>query len=974
VTTDRWQRVKRLFEAAVDKPEAERPTFLATAVAGDEALRQEVEALLAADDAATGLLERWPLASESLIAELQNAFGQIRTDAPSSPGVIVGNRLGNYAVIAPLGAGGMGEVYRARDPRLGRDVAIKILPRAFTTDPERLARFEREARVLASLNHPHIAAIYGIEETGTAPALVLELVDGPTLAERIKGGRLTIDEALTMGRQIADALAAAHDKGIVHRDLKPANVKLTSSGAVKVLDFGLAKALVGDGAGSDVTESPTVATAATRAGVIAGTVGYMSPEQARGKPVDRRTDIWAFGCVLYEMLTGRLAFSRETASDTIAAILEREPDWRALPSGTPSSILRLLERCLDKDAGRRLRDIGDARIELDDALADRRRPDRAAARTAAWWLAGIAAVVIVGVGLYAWRAVAGREPGKITEPRVGPSQWVQLTRLADPVSQPALSSDGRMLTFVRGAGTFATGGDIFIKMLPDGEAVQLTHDGSMKDSPVFSPDSSQIAYTQVISNAQYDTWMVSINGGQPHLWLPNVSGLVWLDHRRILFSEIKNGDIHMAIVTAEESRAGERDVYVPAGDRDMAHRSYPSPDRKWAIVAEMTRGVWQPCRVVPMDGSAPGRQVGPPSAECLSAAWSSDGNWMYVSSAAGGAFHIWRQHFPDGSPEQVTSGPTEEEGIAMAPDGKSFITAVGLRESAVWLHDASGERPVSGEGYACDPRFTADGRKLLYRILKGVSPYDPGELRIFDLQSGRTEVALPGLDIIGWPGRAYDVSVDGGQVVVATRDGKGRPRLWLAPLDHRTPPQQIPNVDGSQPFFASGGEVVFWRTDGASAFAYRVHQDGTGLQKVTEAPLASLAGVSFDGTWLLARSPGTAGPSIVALPLRGGSLVPFASGDASEGLVKWSADRRSIFISVVPTLSPGAGASYAIPLGLGRVFPPVPSGGFASAAAIGKLPGARMIASTDVAPGPTIDVYAYVRQTVQRNLYRIPTP
>ena len=283
----------------------------------------------------------------------------------------------------------MGEVYRAHDRRLGRDVALKMLPAAFRSDPDRLARFEREARALAALNHPNIATIYGLEEHDGIHALVLELIDGQTLAEIIDGvvqtrQRMPITEAIGIARQIADALDLAHERGIVHRDLKPANIKVTVSGLVKVLDFGLAKAMdsaaSADTSAADLSRSPTTAAAATQPGVILGTAAYMSPEQARGKPVDKRTDVWAFGCVLYEMLTGRTAFPGETLSDTIVAILERSPDWSALPNGMPPLVSRLLRRCLEKDVRRRLRDIGDARFDLDDtsAAADVaiRRPGR----------------------------------------------------------------------------------------------------------------------------------------------------------------------------------------------------------------------------------------------------------------------------------------------------------------------------------------------------------------------------------------------------------------------------------------------------------------------------------------------------------------------------------------------------------------------------------------------------------------------
>ena len=284
-----------------------------------------------------------------------------------------GIRLGAYEVSALIGAGGMGEVYRAHDTTLNRGVALKVLPELFAADPDRLARFRREAQTLASLNHPHIAAIYGFESsTGvsgfnrTLHALVLELVEGPTLADRLIHGRLSLDEALLVARQITEALEAAHDKGIVHRDLKPANIKITPQGVVKVLDFGLAKATSGDGSVPDLTQSPTVT--GTRAGVILGTAAYMSPEQARGQSVDKRADIWAFGCVLFEMLTGRAPFARDTLTDTFAAIVDREPSWQSLPPATPDRIRDLLRRCLQKDPSRRLRDIGDAHLEIDDVI------------------------------------------------------------------------------------------------------------------------------------------------------------------------------------------------------------------------------------------------------------------------------------------------------------------------------------------------------------------------------------------------------------------------------------------------------------------------------------------------------------------------------------------------------------------------------------------------------------------------------
>jgi hypothetical protein len=340
--------------------------------------------------------------------------------------------FGAYEVIAPIGAGGMGEVYRARDTRLGREVAVKVLPDGFSNDPERVARFEREARVLASLNHPNIAAIYGLEQAQGIRCLVMELVPGETLS-----GPLPAEEALDTCRQVAHALEAAHEKGIIHRDLKPANIKITPDGKVKVLDFGLAKDLAPSG--SDVSKSPTL-TAGTQVGVVLGTAAYMAPEQARGKSVDRRADVWAFGCVLYECLTGKQAFGGETISDSIAAILGREPDWEALPGGTPAAIRRLLRRCLEKNPAQRLRDVGDARLEIEDALA----PAAAEVggrrgRATGWWIAA-------GILLAAVASAGGAWFARLRAP--APPAWSGVRISAPDIAfNPRISPDGQMLAY-----------------------------------------------------------------------------------------------------------------------------------------------------------------------------------------------------------------------------------------------------------------------------------------------------------------------------------------------------------------------------------------------------------------------------------------------------------------------------------------------------------------------------------------------
>jgi Flp pilus assembly protein TadD/TolB-like protein len=306
-----------------------------------------------------------------------------------------GARLGSFEVLGPLGAGGMGEVYRARDMRLGRDVAIKVLPESFARDPARVARFEREARLLAAINHPAIGAIYGAEEFDSLRCIIMEFVPGETLAERVARGPMPLEEACGLSRQIAEALEAAHEKGVIHRDLKPSNIKVTPEGKVKVLDLGLAKAMEKPSPDKGLSDSPTASLDQTRQGTILGTVGFMSPEQARGKPVDKRADIWAFGCILYEMLSGRRAFTGESAADVVAAILSAEPDWSRLPAATPSRLRELLSRCLQKDLNKRLRDIGDARMEIERALEESRpgsTPLRSARKR---WLA--AGAVFIGL-------------------------------------------------------------------------------------------------------------------------------------------------------------------------------------------------------------------------------------------------------------------------------------------------------------------------------------------------------------------------------------------------------------------------------------------------------------------------------------------------------------------------------------------------------------------------------------------------
>jgi serine/threonine protein kinase len=452
---------------------------------------------------------------------------------------MIGTTIGSYEIRAALGSGGMGEVYRARDSKLGRDVALKILPAVFSEDADRIARFRREAQVLASLSHAHIAAIHGLEESGGVPVLVLELVEGPTLADRLVHGAIHADEAYTIARQIADALDGAHAHGVIHRDLKPANIKLRPDGVVKVLDFGLAKALE-TAPGSDASMSPTITTPAmTRTGVILGTASYMSPEQARGLAVDRSSDIWAWGCVLFEMLTGTRAFGGTDTTEVIAAVIRATPDWSRLPSDTPSSVRRLLHRCLEKDPKKRLADIRDARFTLEDLAtevsAERVATDRRT--TSREWLAWAAALLalVAAAAVWFWRAEVPAPAAR--EMRVE----ITTPPTTDPVSI-ALSPDGERVAFVASSEGRPM---LWVRSLTTGEVAPLPNtDGA--SFPFWSPDSRSVAF---FANDQLNR--IGIDGGsfKALAFAPVGAGGSWSREDIILFTLVPDGPISRVAAT-----------------------------------------------------------------------------------------------------------------------------------------------------------------------------------------------------------------------------------------------------------------------------------------------------------------------------------------------------------------------------------------------------------------------------------------
>jgi eukaryotic-like serine/threonine-protein kinase len=548
--------------------------------------------------------------------------------------------------------------------------------------------------------------------------------------------------------------------------------------------------------------------------------------------------------------------------------------------------------------------------------------------------------------------------------------YKQLTTL-DSAAQPDVSPDGRMIAFVRGPHSnvpeYAVASQVYVKLLPDGDPVQLTRDDTVKFAPRFSPDGSRIVYLTV-GQAGFDAWVIPVLGGQePRRLLTNAEGVSWIGDR-ILFSYLTGKGITMAVATATESRSDERTVFVQDGVMD--HFSSLSPDGKQLLLAEMGFGGWEPCRLAPFDGTSKGVKVGPQPSECTGATWSPDGKWMYFSANTGTGVHIWRQAFPDGTPEQVTAGVTEEEGIRFSPDGRSFFTSIGTRQSALWIHDARGDRQVTSDAYAFNPTFSIDDKKLYYLVRTSLGDgIAYGALWVLDLESDQRQRLLPDFQM-----EHFTVARDGNHVVLVARNEKGHSGVWVATLDGSVAPRQLTANRGLQAFFDAQGDAYFAAEDRDGTFVYRARANGSAPEKAMAAPVLLLYGVSPDGkyvaTWMR-ESP--AGPNAVGLyPLDGGAptivctTCGYRSGHAGPQEVTWSPDGRTIYLALI-----GGSAVFAIPVPPGQILPPFPVNGLRSIEDAGAMPGASPMPAPGAIAGANPSIYAFAKVSAQRNIYQV---
>jgi Tol biopolymer transport system component len=765
-----------------------------------------------------------------------------------------GTRLGPYEVVALLGAGGMGEVYRARDAKLGRDVAIKILPSSFAADPDRLARFEREARLLASLNHPNIGAIYGIEDSAGMTALVLELIEGESLDARLRssGSRgLRIADALGIARQVAEALDVAHERGIVHRDLKPANIMLTPDGTVKVLDFGLATDHGGSAGSSSrpdrsLTHLPTIITP-TVDGVLLGTVPYMSPEQARGKALDKRTDIWAFGCVLYETVTGRRAFPGETMSDAIAAILEREPDWSSLPAALPLSVAQLIRRCLTKDPRRRLRDIGDALSMLagEGSVGVASPPPRGGALGAAGWIvAAIVATAAVGGGGLWLRSRAAAGPSV--------SRLVRLTSGPALDQSPVIDRDGKWVAYLSNA-RGAT--DVWVKFVTGGDPVNLTGSTNLDVAPQvdsgglsISPDGSQIAFAAGPhagrDSSAIGTWVIPAPlGGIPRRLLEVGRGARWSpDGARLAFI-VQGGTGGDAIWVAGADGANPHEV---APKRGGLHKHW--------------------------------------------AAWSHDSRYIYfnysVTTTNVEPSSIYRVAATGGSIEPVLESVRRAVFPALTSDGAGLIYAanpasidLGLWWKPIDAPPAAARQLTMGLGEYSEPSVSATGSRVvatMYDNRQSLIAFPAGVSSAADQATLITKGDTGDLD--------PTLSPDGSRLVFSsTRSGNRN--LWSSRLDGRDarPLTSGESID-ERPMFAPDGQRIAFVSDrGGERGIWLMNGEGGSPHILVKAQVLDTISWSPDGTRIVYAEPGDDAPRLSIVNVATGGVSPLHTRGPAAG-------------------------------------------------------------------------------------------
>jgi Tol biopolymer transport system component len=787
--------------------------------------------------------------------------------------------FGPYELVDLLGAGGMGEVYRARDPRLGRDVAIKVLPPQFTRDPDRAARFDREARLLASLNHPNIAAVYGIEEADGVRGLVLELVEGETLAERVRRSPLPPAETIRIARQLCDALDAAHEKGIVHRDLKPANIKITPDGTVKVLDFGLAKATADESA-PDLSSAPTLAADDTRVGVVLGTVAYMSPEQARGHRVDKRTDIWAFGCVLFEMLTGRSPFAADTVNDSVARILEREPDWTALPATVAGTIQTLLRRCLEKDPKQRLRDIADARTELDASSSAAASPLAGnASRRGRTWLvaAGVTAAVLVVTALALMLPKLRSTPGdeRVVRSAVLLPERQQLDRSTG--THPLdISPDGSLVVYTAVAGER----QLFVRDLTAFEprAIPGTT-GAVQ--PFFSPDGKWIAF--FAGNALHK---VAVTGGTPLKVcdVPRVTrGGSWGADDTIVFAFAVGG---LSRVPASGGVAQS----IP--NSDPAVWPHILPDARTVLFTTS-----EELGTIQLDGS---------NRRTLARARGADGEALLGDGGFNGARYVRTGHLVYGQglsllavPFDVQSQRLQGEPIpiarAVARASGGGAVAFAVSSTGVLTYVPAGTHElvmVTRDGRATSlsadrdtfrmARMSPDGRRV------AVVTYDESRrshIWLYDVQLG-TKVQLAQGIMPAWFPDSRRVAF-GPPLLEREADGTGEPRMLLSDRDNRYPTSW--SRDGRHLLFndlskaSAAGNADIW-----------VLTDGTPRPVLTTTATEAQGRFSPDDRWIAYQSneSGRHEVYVIRYPQLDRRLAVSANGGAWP---VWSRDGREIF-------------------------------------------------------------------------------